>query len=443
MRFLILVLAASVALLLCQLSGAAIAKDGDLFQLIDREKERENVSKGMQAAELLLKLIRSNEFHAVLDFIGTVGGPIAGTVTGVLKLIIGGGNGGSSDSEDLKFARQAFAEINSKLESFTNEFREVKELIDWSAIQVSYGTYERSIRAMKTQLQLLIEAPSSSTEDLRKQFVMKYESDFQNAAEKIYDGIVNGDMIFTRNLLEASAKYTSNHRKQVQMFGLGLTQLLLQAVEIQMAYYDLKYSNQETTDYIKRVWDNRLMAVKAKMSDFDDTLVSRWVTQVPIDAERLVQDFKNMPNNELALKLHTRLTEKFYWRVFGIAVYKDISGADKHAYSYCQGYKKLAYAGKNVVLSSVDKEKSSFDKLRANELLKSLKPTEKDASHILALLNRADGDLTGTCRHSQMKLVTVENSALQLAIFNSHAVMEKICVSSFWGTTCYNSLIFG
>ena len=74
-----------------------------------------------------------------------------------------------------------------------------------------------------------MEAPYDVIDHRINHFITKYESDFRNSAAKIFDGLTNTGT-FSSNVLRAARQYTEEDRKQVQIFGMGVTQLLFQVI---------------------------------------------------------------------------------------------------------------------------------------------------------------------------------------------------------------------
>jgi hypothetical protein len=72
-----------------------------------------------------------------------------------------------------------------------------------------------------------MDAPYEAMESRISHFIVKYESDFRNAASKIFDGLINTGS-FAHNVLLAARQYSQENRKQLQVFAMGVQQLLFQ-----------------------------------------------------------------------------------------------------------------------------------------------------------------------------------------------------------------------
>ena len=101
----------------------------------------------------------------------------------------------------------------------------MKNAIDWNAVQVHYGTYESKIRAAKEDLNRAFSLQGQASVDEKDNFIRKYENDFDNSVQKLYDAIVNDDQVIAKNILVAAIKHTKNHKRKVEKFSVGLVQL--------------------------------------------------------------------------------------------------------------------------------------------------------------------------------------------------------------------------
>ena len=64
-----------------------------------------------------------------------------------------------------------------------SEFKEVKNLIDWSAIKVSYGIYARKIKAAKVNLNRAYSLQGKLFEVEKDNFIRNFEESFHNSLE--------------------------------------------------------------------------------------------------------------------------------------------------------------------------------------------------------------------------------------------------------------------
>jgi hypothetical protein len=108
----------------------------------------------------------------------------------------------------------------------------VNKAIDWKAVEVSYGVYERKIRALEEDLNRVYSAPKQAFETEKNHFLDNFKNDFDNSLQKLYDAIVNDDHVFSKNILDAAIKNTENHKRKVERFSLGLVQILIEGMVV-------------------------------------------------------------------------------------------------------------------------------------------------------------------------------------------------------------------
>ena len=161
------------------------------------DDEKAAIENGLAVGSALAEALKEGAFTDALVKLGTSLAPflgILGPLASILLLFIPGG-----DSAELIFMREKFEEVNVKLDIITAEFTEVKNAIPWSTVVVSYGTYERKIRAEEENLNRIYGVQRQARENEKENFIIKYESDFDNSVQKLYDIIVNNDHIISNH----------------------------------------------------------------------------------------------------------------------------------------------------------------------------------------------------------------------------------------------------
>ena len=183
------------------------------------------IENGLAVGSALAEALKDGDFADSLVKLGTNLAPflgVLGPLAGILLAFIPSG-----DSAELIFMREKFEEVNVKLDIITAEFTEVKNAIDWSTVVVSYGTYERKIRAAEENLNRIYSVQGQTRENEKENFIIQYESDFDNSVQKLYDVIVYNDQVISDNILQAVVQQTNNHKRDTEQFSLGLVQLLI------------------------------------------------------------------------------------------------------------------------------------------------------------------------------------------------------------------------
>ena len=106
---------------------------------------------------------------------------------------------GHHDSAELTYMKRLMSEIDNRFNRLDNRFDEVKRKIDWSSVEVKFGILEQKIIAVAKEFQKVYSIPASGMKSQARFFVLNNESDFQNSASKLYDGITNENGVFTKS----------------------------------------------------------------------------------------------------------------------------------------------------------------------------------------------------------------------------------------------------
>ena len=335
------------------------------------DDEKAAIENGLAVGSALAEALKDGDFADSLVKLGTnlasflgVLGPLAG----ILLAFIPGG-----DSEELIFMREKFEEVNEKLYIITAEFTEVKNAIDWSTVVVSYGTYERKIRAAEENLNRIYRVQRQARKNEKNNFIIQYESDFDNSVQKLYDVIVNNDQVISDNILQAVVQQTKNHKRKTEQFSLGLVQLLIQGIKVKVSYYGMK---EWATDHLVTEWETKMTTLRNTLQTVSDDVKSRWLSQMKLDTKDLLLRYHGLGNQGLADKLYNFVTEKYDWRFWFVAVYDDMSGLDKHNMWQHGGICYLHQHDKNTIIASQNKNHaSSFNKNNADKLLEKVENT--------------------------------------------------------------------
>jgi hypothetical protein len=104
--------------------------------------------------------------------------------------------------------KQMLKHIDTRFDRIDGQFSDVNRKIDYVHVQIEFGIIEQKIFAVGAQFEKLYNAPSAAAKNLKRIFISNYESDFQNSGQKLYDGIMNSNNVFTESLGEAAMQYT-------------------------------------------------------------------------------------------------------------------------------------------------------------------------------------------------------------------------------------------
>ena len=335
------------------------------------DDEKAAIENGLAVGSALAEALKEGAFTDALVKLGTKIAPflgILGPLASILLLFIPGG-----DSEELIFMREKFEEVNVKLDIITGEFAEVKNAVDKSTVVVSYGTYERKIRAAEENLNRIYRVQRQARENEKENFIIQYESDFENSVQKLYDVIVKNDQIISDNIIQAVVQKTKNHKRKTEQFSLGLVQLLIQGIKVKVSYYGMK---EWPTDHLVTEWETKMIKLRDTLQTVSDVVKSLYLSQMRLDTKDLILNHHGLGNQGLANKLYNFVTEKYDWRFWSVTVYDDMGGFDKHNMWQHGGTVFLHEHDKNIIIATQSKNHASrFNKNNADKLLDKVENT--------------------------------------------------------------------
>ena len=175
--------------------------------------------------------------------------------------------------------------FNVKLDIITAEFTEVKNAIDWSTVVVSYGSYERKIRAAEENLNRIYSVQRQARENEKENFNIQYESDVENSVQKLYDVIVYNDHVISDNIIQVVVQQTKNHKRKTEQFSLGLVQLLIQGIKVKVSYYGMK---EWATDHLVTEWETKMTKLRDTLQTVSDVVKSLYLSQMRLDTKDLI-----------------------------------------------------------------------------------------------------------------------------------------------------------
>jgi hypothetical protein len=159
-------------------------------------------------------------------------------------------------------------------------------------------------------------------------------------------------------------QYTNYDRMKMQKLMSGCLGLLMTAVKVNLAY--LKLTN-KTGGYKmeKTEWEKNIKAVIEKTKSVDKQVVDAWEDQKFKDLKDLSAQYKDDKNQDFANRLYEFYSKKYYWRDWIVIVYdkmeKSWTGKNGHDFNLCGGDEYLEKDGRNVLTSSVPKEKAKIN----------------------------------------------------------------------------------
>ena len=342
--------------------------------VIDAQTKNAIINHGIQAGTELAKAIADKNFASTMGKLVTNVGPylgMVGPVIGIVFAVVGG----PQKSEELKFMRKMLSKIENRFDQVDARLDEIARKIDWSRVQIQFFTYEKNILAMKMELDKFYNATNSAElTSFKSTFLKMYDCVYVNSAHMLFKHIISDDSTFSSNLLLEAMKANEYDRKDIQVFMLGLTKLVLVGSQIEMAYS--KFKNPTYTKRLQNKWTNRLRKMRKAMETADLDVKNKYEEVALEDAKKILTLRKGQKNNIVANEVFNKLNEKFYWRNWFVGVYDKITNDDDHKFWACKGT-SMHHAGFNLLLASNAKSTKPLDRFAAGNVIKNVESSKK------------------------------------------------------------------
>lgn len=306
--------------------------------------------QGLQAGTELAQAIADKNFAGTMGKLATKVGPYLGMVGPVIGILFAL-TGTSQDSPELQFMRNMLAKIENRFDQVDQRLDDIARKIDWNTVRIQFFAYEKKILPMKIELDKFYN--SSNTDELtsfQNTFTNMYECVYENSGQMLYNHIISGESTFSSNLLMEAMRANEYDRKEIQVFMLGLTKLILVGSQIEMAYYKLKHPS--SLDGLKTKWASQMGKMSQAMAAADREVMGKYSDTAIKDAKRILTFNKGAKNQDVAAAVYSKLTTKFYWRNWFVAVYDAIGGNDNHQVWVCNGGIAFRHDGFNLLLAS-------------------------------------------------------------------------------------------
>ncbi|XP_048752366.2 uncharacterized protein LOC125663955 [Ostrea edulis] len=327
----------------------------------DMETATTAVKAGIEATSAIGDIVEGVKVLAKMSkFLGKIApflaaiGPIMDIITMFLP---------KQEDPTLKYLKEQFSKVDSNFRNMERLFVEVKNLVREKGLNAQFSEIEQNIHALSYRLHMLMTAPKDAVEGQKARFIQAFETSYHSAAKKIYDAITK-ERAFTDSIPKEAMQYTSNDRKKVQKIMTGSLALLLSAVKVNLAY--LKVTKKDASyEMEKTQMDKFIREAAQKIKDVDTEVTNKWTTQRFTDLKDLSAQYKGDNHGQFANRLYSFYTEKYYWREWVVLVYNEMkkswTGKNGHMFNLCGGDEYLQKDGRNVITSSVPKEKSKIN----------------------------------------------------------------------------------
>lgn len=338
-------------------------------------------SSAFGAEEAILDNIIKGKFTTVVKDVAETVTPFLKAFNSVVKLILGI-QSSSTESHELQYLRNMSESINRRFDQVDLQFTDVKKLINWSAVQVSYGILESNIHTVSSQFNRIFQVPESGLNEQRKLFVTSYQSGYRDSGTKLFTAFMQDHGVISQGLLRPAMEYTRNDRQKMRTFMLGILKLLLMAAKVEIAYLGAVDYNAVVPFYIHD-WEIRIEQVKEKMIKTDIDLKNVYLAQSISDIDRFSMNLTNLQlsNQAFSRNLYEELSTKYYWRDWLVVASTHTEGHHDAHSRVCNGVIKSVYRTKDLVIDSVEHNKSYFDIREVQRLCASLNQTCQNNAH--------------------------------------------------------------
>ncbi|XP_048741509.1 uncharacterized protein LOC125655306 [Ostrea edulis] len=327
----------------------------------DVQEVSDAVKTGIDAANVITDIVSGVKIlskftkimRAVAPYLAAIG-PLMNLITLFLP---------KQEVPTLTFLKEQFSRVDSNFRNMERLFGEVTNLIKSKGIKSQFSAIEQNVNALSYRLRMLMKAPKEAIKGQKSRFISSFKASYQNAAKKIYDGIMKNQS-FTDNIPKEAMQYTNHDRKKMQKVMARCFGLLVTAVKVNLAF--LKLINRKASYKMeKNYWEKGIKEVLEKVKSVDAEVTDAWKDQRFRDLKDLSAQYKDDGNKEFADRLYEFYSEKYYWRDWVVIVYnkmaKSWTGKNGHDFRLCGGDDYLDMDGRNVLTSSVAKDKRKIN----------------------------------------------------------------------------------
>lgn len=380
------------------------------------------------AGKVVAENINNGAFTTVVKDVAKTVAPFLNAFTSVIKLIFGI-QASSTESPELKYLRNLSESINRRFDQVNMQFNDVKNLIDWSAVQVSYGMLESNIHVVSDQFSRIFQVPESGTIQQKRLFMISYKTGYIDSGSKLFTAFMQDHGVISQGLLRPAMKYTRNDRGKMRTFMLGILKLLMMAAKVELSYLGVKGYDSLIPFYIHQ-WQVRIEQVQEKMKVIDLELKNVYHPQSLKDIDRFAMDSKNLrlSNHNFSRNLYQELSTKYFWRDWFVvaSTHTEVRG-DAHS-RVCDGVIKSVFRTKDLVVDSVERDKPTFDMREIQSLCESLKKTCQNTATYITCPRICYLYLTGSgpCKRFR-RCGSYENSENADDIFNWFGSVKTSC----------------
>ena len=383
------------------------------------------IKAGIESGNAIINALGSPHFGKIGDIARNIA-PFLGAAGPFLSLFLT-----FTNSPELQYMKREFAKVEANFGKMFNRLDRVENLIMEKGLKAQYAADEKQILHLWNELQNMRTSQGKRQIDTHKRsFLREYKS--QQPLFNLWHGMA-GSGILSDQIPSTAMKYLDYDRKKVQILMKGVFSLILKGVEIELAYYMLKGDN-HTYNARLSAWEQNVIKVVDKMLNYDQKVANEWKDQSGKDLDSKLAQWDGWSQSGFADNLRKFLKDKYYWRDWFVIAYDPIKGSDVHWVKWCGGHHRFRSHGRNVVVASVDENKSYPD----------LATIRSDLGAVSTkTCHRGAWASPPSCNHHRAK--DIYNSLPYK--YNSGCTYAAVGVilrkkTSFWGKVSYNQIAY-
>ncbi|KAL3310111.1 hypothetical protein Ciccas_011328 [Cichlidogyrus casuarinus] len=269
------------------------------------------------------------------------------------------------DSPELKALRAGFEKVNTKLDEIGDHLEDLKIVIEISNGKAVIVKSIDSIRVMSDELS---SASKRQTKKAWEYFVTKYEGNYHNAAQNLYNAFVTSHDS-TDFRFDMLSLYRDKYKCQVNQIGrtcLSVMQLLNEGMAVEASYLGAtRYSSR--LKLMRVVWRKRMQRLQGRCEEIMAECRVDWQRWAEMEWKSFYNaNIGKMQDEDFVSGLMKKMMRAYPFRAWGVFLAPKTPeryyGYDAKSGSSVYFAEKYLDNDKNFAILSMDKEDKSISK---------------------------------------------------------------------------------
>ncbi|KAK3086008.1 hypothetical protein FSP39_012077 [Pinctada imbricata] len=245
------------------------------------EVDHESIHKGLDIGLALGEKMAEVAFESSMTMLAKSFGPFLGALGPAVEFLM---NFIGGDSEELAYMKKMFENIERRFDMVDDRFKGVNRQIKWSSTQINFGKHENTIKVLNHALQNVVQAREEVVGDYRDKFIRLYENNWKNDPYVLYSSVTS-DSLINKNVIVILKSYLENHRGKIQNFLLGLTELVVRGISIELSYLQMK-NKTVFREERQKYWMDKVASMRKVMLKADSDIKKNYKKQIEIDVSK-------------------------------------------------------------------------------------------------------------------------------------------------------------